>query len=326
MRRQTDPIYRTWLEAFPLFLIYFLILGISIASASTAEVGEVYFDPVDETRDRVVPLKVYFPDEQTGPLPLVLFSHGLGGSSYLGHHWSAAGFICVFVQHPGSDQSVWQDLPREKRMEALKAAASAESYKNRVVDIPFVLDFLESTNIDPASPLKGRLDMDHIAMTGHSFGAATTQGMMGQKHFRIMSPDLSDDRLDCFIPMSPSASKRISDKKAFGHISKPVLCMTGTLDTSAISPDVTAESRLRVFEHLPAGDKYQVNFFEGAHMIFSESQRPRQYRDPRFHPAIQEITTHFLNAYLKQDEVSLAWLQSDAPHAILVKQDTWEWK
>lgn len=299
-----------------------------MAPSATMGAMEVYFEPEDPSRDRVVPIKMYLPDEQAGPLPVVLFSHGLGGSregsAYLGRHWAGAGYAAVFVQHPGSDQSIWEEVPRAQRLEALQAGASAGSFRERTADIPFVIDFLEFLNADPTSPFQESLDLERIAMAGHSFGAVTTQAMMGQQYMRAWRENFEDDRLDCFIPMSPSQSKGIPNSEAFGNIAKPVLCMTGTRDESAIRPEVTPESRLLVYQHLPPGDKYQVIFFDGAHHIFTESRR--EPRAPRFHPAILEITTHFLNAYLKDDAASLSWLQSEAPRHLLIPEDTWEWK
>ena len=49
-------------------------------------------DWTDTQRDRPVPVRLYLP-ERGGPVPLMLFSHGLGGSrlgySYLGRHVAA---------------------------------------------------------------------------------------------------------------------------------------------------------------------------------------------------------------------------------------------
>jgi len=53
---------------------------------------------------RDFPIRVYLPSEKSSA-PIVLFSHGLGGSredsGYLGKHWAARGYVAVFVQHPG---------------------------------------------------------------------------------------------------------------------------------------------------------------------------------------------------------------------------------
>ena len=73
----------------------------------------VNLDVRDESRSRTIPIKVYLPESQS-PAPVVLFSHGLGGSRennpYLGNHWSGRGYVVVFIQHPGSDESVWRTV------------------------------------------------------------------------------------------------------------------------------------------------------------------------------------------------------------------------
>ena len=78
----------------------------------------------DTTRDRELPVKIYYPQGGAGPLPVIIVSHGLGGSrdgyEYLGRHWASYGYVSVHVQHKGSDTSVWQG--KEKPMEAMRAA------------------------------------------------------------------------------------------------------------------------------------------------------------------------------------------------------------
>ena len=96
--------------------------------AEGAAVRELRFEPVDEDRQRTVPVKVYL-DGSNAPQPVVLFSHGLGGSRennvFLGKHWAAAGYVGVFMQHAGSDEEVWKSVRGAKRLAALKTAASA---------------------------------------------------------------------------------------------------------------------------------------------------------------------------------------------------------
>ena len=67
----------------------------------------------DAARQRDIPLRVYLPTTNGAngqkAEPVVLFSHGLGGTrqgcAYLGTHWSARGYTVVFLQHAGSDDS-----------------------------------------------------------------------------------------------------------------------------------------------------------------------------------------------------------------------------
>ena len=64
------------------------------------------FEVKDKGSSRVIPIRVYLPEEEKAA-PVVLFSHGLGGSRennpYLGSHWAKRGYMVVFVQHLGRD-------------------------------------------------------------------------------------------------------------------------------------------------------------------------------------------------------------------------------
>ena len=83
-------------------------------------------------------MRVYLPTNTT-PAPVVLFSHGLGGSragsAFLGEHWAARGYLAVFLQHPGSDESVWKNEPLAERMQAMNQAASVDNFLLRVQDV-----------------------------------------------------------------------------------------------------------------------------------------------------------------------------------------------
>lgn len=99
----------------------------------------------DAKRSREIPIRVYLPREKT-PAPIVLFSHGLGGSregsAYLGNHWAARGYVAVFLQHPGSDDSVWKNKPPADRLAAMKAAVDLENFVLRVDDVRAIRPFL----------------------------------------------------------------------------------------------------------------------------------------------------------------------------------------
>ncbi len=290
------------------------------------QVTDWIVEPVDVSRDRIVPLKLYVPEAE-GAVPVVLFSHGLGGSrnnnGYLGQHWAEAGYVAVFMQHIGSDESVWKGVPPREIMTAMKAAASGKAAIDRLNDVPFVIDQLEKWNAEEGHPLFGKLDLSKIGMSGHSFGAVTTQGVMGQK---VGSFSREEPRLSAFLPMSPSAHRTASAEGTFGHIAKPVLCMTGTKDASPIDPTTTPESRRGVYAALPAGDKFELVFKDGEHHAFGEGNRLGQKQIPHHHPAIQKISTAFWDAYLKGDEKAKTWLASDEPNQLLVDADVWAWK
>jgi predicted dienelactone hydrolase len=209
---------------------------------------------------------------------------------------------------------------------ALKQAISLENVLARLGDISFVIDQLEIWNRDADHVLYGKLDLDHIGLAGHSYGANTTQGLMGQVSFLRESP--TDPRIDAFLPMSPSAPAAMSPEKAFGKIAAPVLCMTGTKDNNPVSPTMTPESRQLVYEGLPDGDKYQLVLKDAQHHAFAGSGQESRFHIPHHHPAISELSTLFWDAYLKGNQEAKAKLQSNQARELagLVEEDVWEWK
>ena len=131
---------------------------------------------------REVPLKIYLPTaSKTKGSPVILLSHGLGGSrevgAYLGSHWAGRGFVVVAMQHIGSDDSVWKNLPLAQRFKAMRKAASAATFLDRMRDVPATIDQLEKWAIDPKNSLYRRMNLKKIGLGGHSYGAITTQAL-----------------------------------------------------------------------------------------------------------------------------------------------------
>lgn len=316
-----------------------LLLVVSVGRASAA------YDPLavpdrfkpatldltvhDQARERDIPLRVYLPKAKA-PAPVVLFSHGLGGSRegsvFLGEHWAARGYVAVFLQHPGSDTSVWQNKPPAERMAALRKAASLENFLLRVKDVPAVLDELERWNGMKGHALAGRLDLRRVGMSGHSFGAVTTQAVSGQTVGRG-NPLFTDPRIKAAIAFSPSAPRRGSPGQAFGSVMIPWMLMTGTKDIAPIG-DIDVESRLAVFPALPPGGKYELVLFGAEHSAFTDHVLPgdREARNPNHHRAILALSTAFWDAWLRGDSAVKAWLDGKGTATVLEPKDRWQRK
>ena len=286
----------------------------------------------DEQRDRSIPIKIYIPDEKK-PVPVILFSHGLGGSrhnnSYLGTYWAENGYLGVFMQHPGSDADILKYSKLGQRFTALKSAANLENSRARVQDVRSVIDQLETWNQTEGHPLAGRLDLEHIGMSGHSFGAVTTVHVAGYKS--PLGRSMPDERITAFIAMSPQPGRGRDPKAALREIRKPMLCMTGTEDRSPINRNLTPDMRKQVYECLPDGDKFQLVLKDAGHMAFSGGRTTRKRtrsREPKYHSTIQKISVRFWDAYLKKDKKSLEKLKSKNPltKESLAPGDSWEWK
>jgi predicted dienelactone hydrolase len=259
----------------------------------------------------------------------VLFSHGLGGnragSEYLGNHWALRGYVAVFLQHPGSDDGVWKDAPPAQRLAAMKQAADLENFQLRVRDVSAVLDQLERWNNTGSHIVAGRLDMKRIGMSGHSFGAVTTQAVSGQS-FPI-GRGFTDPRIKAAVVMSPSGPRRGDPKQSFGRVAIPWMLLTGTLDTAIIG-DADLPSRLSVFPALPPGGKYELVLDKAEHSAFTDRALPgdREKRNPNHHRAILAVTTAFWDAYLRDDAEARKWLDGDAARSVLEKDDKWQRK
>ncbi|MEP6672515.1 MAG: dienelactone hydrolase [Chthoniobacter sp.] len=284
----------------------------------------------DAARNRDIPIRVYLP-AASAPAPVVIFSHGLGGSRennpYLGEHWAGRGYVGVFLQHAGSDNAVWQDVAAAERMAALKKAASAQNLVLRVQDVPVVLDQLALWNKESGHPLAGRLDLSHIGMSGHSFGAQTTQGVSGQTFPGEIGKRFTDPRIRAAVMFSPNAPTIGDAQTAFGAVTIPWMLMTGTKDVAFVGT-ATVESREAVFPALPPGDKYEVVLDKAEHSAFSDRALPgdREPRNPNHHRAILALSTAFWDAYLKDDKAAKAWLNGDAPRGVLEQADRWQKK
>jgi len=275
---------------------------------------------------RAVPLRIYLPDE-VSPRPLVLFSHGLGGSNqgsrYLGEHWAAHGYVAVFLQHVGSDESVWRNLPASERLTALNGASNLRNTLNRLRDVPAVIDQLAVWSARAGHPLEGRLDLGRIGMAGHSYGAVTTQAVSGQT--QRGKARFTDERIKAALVLSPSAPGRGKPSEHFGEVRIPWMLMTGTRDIAVVgTQDLSA--RLAVFPALPDGDKFELVFEGGEHNAFTDGASPGRERNPNHHPVILALSTAFWDAYLREDETAEAWLKNGLVDERLEPGDRWQFK
>lgn len=252
--------------------------------------------------ERVVPLRIFLPESRSAA-PVVLFSHGLGGSKenskYLGNHWAGRGYAVVLMQHAGSDINVIRDAPRLKKMAAIKAAASGKNAIKRYRDVKETLNHLESINVSSTMYAK-RFDLKRVGMSGHSFGAVTTQAVSGQ-NYGSQGQVFTDKRINAAVAFSPSPPTHGTDSDAFGKVRIPWLLMTGTKDGSPIASRTDATSRRLVFKQLPQTDMFYELVFEGGeHSAFSDHvKRGQKTRNPKpqtpsRHPGNQHrILGHF---------------------------------
>ena len=275
----------------------------------------------DGTRARDVPVKLYYPTVNgtaatPNEFPVILFSHGLGGSREGGArwatHWASHGFVVVAIQHMGSDEALWKGVAPAEIANRMKAGMTVANFASRVGDVHFVIDeVIRRAASDEKAFAKA--DPTRIGMSGHSFGAQTTFAVVGQKPALTNQKSGLDPRIAAAIAFSPNARNKSNLRSQFGDIKLPVFSITGSADGSILDDGTLPEHRRLPFENMATGQKYLVVFNEGDHMVFGghalSTRRPETARDKKIQIDVMSGTLAFWNAMLKHDASARRWLE-----------------
>lgn len=256
-------------------------------------------DWADPARGRVLPMLLRLPSDQ-GPAPVVVLSHGLGGSReglpYLGEALAAAGYAAVHVQHPGTDSSVWQG-GGDPRSGMLAAAMDPGRALARLQDVAFVLDELARRN--RSGPLAGRFDLSRAAIAGHSYGAWTVTHMLGERLPLPAPLTLPDPRLRAGIAMSPIPPLGLPPEAAYAPLRLPVLYVTGTADSGWGVSDW--RQRTLGYQH-GTGPAVLAVLDGAAHAAFAgEAVAGGYWNQPTYQGRTARLAVEFLDAALLGD-------------------------
>ena len=291
----------------------------------------------DEARQRDVPVRIRWPAPGTLPgqaeRPVLLFSHGLGGTRagglVWGEAWAKAGFVVVHLQHPGSDLeavratgSVFTDPSSLRRL------GNAQQLLARLRDVRFALDELGRRKANSEGQWAS-VQAERVGLSGHSFGAHTTLGMAGQRYAGFEG--MIEPRLAAFMAFSPSMPATGDAARAFERITRPTLCLTGTRDSDVADTGANPERRKAVFAALPPGAKSQLVLNDADHMTFAGQTGAAVEIIPRaavtrelqaaHHAAIAAISTDWWRTHLLNDRAAKARL---APPSVLAAGDVWQ--
>lgn len=232
----------------------------------------------DASRQREIPVRMYWPEgaSPTEAVPLVVFSHGLGGTrngySYLGTHWASQGFASLHVQHAGSDRAVWGGGNIFKLFGNVVAAATEANAIDRVKDVSFAItSILASIEYGPS------IQANAIAVAGHSYGANTALLVGGATVERDGKPmSYRDDRVKALVLISAPPFVGEGDLvNVLGPIRVPTLHVTGTDDVIRVPGHYSdLADRIAVFDALRAPDKVLTVFKGATHSIFTDRTGP----------------------------------------------------
>jgi dienelactone hydrolase len=233
-----------------------------------------------------------------GKFPLILFSHGNGGMRsqgvFLCEHLASHGYIVAAPDHTANSAVTFVD----GELVAMNPEIREQAATDRPLDIRFLIDAFDKLNKGADSRFLGRVDMDKIGVSGHSFGGYTSTWVA----------DI-EPRVDAIVPLAGCAKERV-------NYTMPVMVMVGTEDDTI---KLEGNDRLRKYYDESKGPHYLVEFKNGGHYSFTEMYQfkpdfgdgvgegvrltdgqPVKYvtMDVAF-PIINGYTTAFLGKYVK---------------------------
>jgi dienelactone hydrolase len=283
-----------------------LAVAVGMPQASAYEAKDLQW--TDTTRQRDVPAKLYMPSDTGRPAPLVIFSHGIGGSregySYIGKYLAANGIAALHVQHVGSDRSLWFGNPIQM-VGRLQDAAKENEAIDRTKDMRFALtQVLSDSNLSP------RLNAQRIAAAGHSYGANTTMLLAGARVQRDgVVMDLADPRIGAAVIISAPPFYGQGDPKSIvGGIRVPSLHITATGDEIKIPGYYSsAQDRVAVYEAASNHPGKMLAVFKaGSHSMFTDRLGTGgESLNPQVKKATRELMLAFLQKQWTGDAIAL---------------------
>jgi dienelactone hydrolase len=262
-------------------------------------------------------VRLYLPAQAAAarPVPLVVFSHGIGGSrrgySYLGSHFAAEGYASLHLQHVGSDRSLWSAGSPLALVGRLQGAAQEAEAIARVHDLRFALSHVLGGEFGAL------LNGQRVVAAGHSYGANTALLASGARVVREGRPlDLHEPRLRAAIVISaPPFYGESSLEPILGPVRLPSLHVSATEDVIRIPGYFSGpEDRVAVFDAIGSPRKTLALFTGGSHSMFTDrAGTGGVLLNGQVKAATKELATAFLRQVLEGDDQPLRdWPQRHA--------------
>jgi dienelactone hydrolase len=284
-------------------------LGVEVADGLTLH---------DAARDKDLAYKVSYPEDD-GHYPLILFSHGFGGSkdafSAIARHWAGHGYVVIQPTHAdglgrrdGDRTAAGGRRGRPGAGGLLAGLNDPDRIADRVADLVLVLDSLAEIE-KTTPPLEGRIDAKRVGVGGHSFGAYTAMLIGG------VTVDLGgergrsfrDRRVSCILPISAQGTGQQGlSEGSWAGLTIPMMTITGTRDRGAGGQGVDWKQEPYAFS--PPGSKYLVVIDGANHFSFGGGLGAR---GSGVTDVVKLTSTLFWDAFLKDSEPARTYLQSD---------------
>jgi predicted dienelactone hydrolase len=253
----------------------------------------------------------------TGPLPLVLLSHGYPGNRYLMAHFAenlaSKGYVVAAIDH---FESTYDN----------NADRFASTLYNRPFDQLFVLDAMARLSSDASSPLAGMVNANNTALLGYSmggYGALITAGarvtdastrfpfsplqevLSVHEAGSVTHESLPDERIRTVITIGPWGRQTgFFDATGLAGIDIPLLVIGGSDDTVSSYGDGIRP----IWQEAIHADRALLTFEGGSHNTVAPIPAPQEslgrgvsdhYADPVWDTVfMNNVGQHFLTAWL----------------------------
>jgi len=205
---------------------------------SAAEIDKIYWNEAH----RNAPVR-------KGRFPLVVFSHGNGGSRNQNTFWcdylASHGYVIVSPDHTGNARFTIID----GKPVVFQGSERTNSAKDRPLDVSFLLDQMISWDKGADKRFAGHIDTGRTAITGMSFGSFTAHWASDQ-----------DPRFKAVIAMSGAPPTHT-------NLTVPSLRMLGTEDRTI---GAQGNKSIRDNHATHTGPSYLLELKDGGHYSFTD--------------------------------------------------------
>ncbi len=311
-----------------------LVFAAATTQATTAETSALGYDfgptyevqtmpraeLTDTLRNKMIPLLIEYP-KVDHPCPVIIFSHGSGsaGNAYANilQFWASHGYVCIAPTHAES-QSLQDPSMQGFRGTMNDASVMSSNWGDRVRDMTTILDGLNTLQEFYPS-LKDTMDVAHVGVAGHAFGAYTAQLVAGAsiKLTSNAKPQvLRDKHVQAVLLFDPQgADQQGLTKESWKDFDTPLMAIVANEPAGVRGRG--AAWKLEPFSLSPAGDKYGAIIAGASHFSFSGrlagqvTSNGKQLPAAKAYEGVKALSLAFWDAYLKRDAKAKTYLQSD---------------
>ncbi len=260
--------------------------------------------------DRIIEVRVAYPDGGEVAFPLIMFSHGTFSSKDMYapvvDHWVSHGYVVMLPNHRDANFG-WMPSGED---------SMHENNRSRAADLSFLVDNIDQI-VAAVPELEGKIDHDHLIAAGHAVGSLVAMYNTG---LELRHPNTGEvvsheeDRFDAVVMLSDPGKMALQPDDLWKGSTVPTFLGTGTEDygTQGKGNRPTTYTRERLSgDDAPPNSKYILVLDKGDHYFGGLIHRKREGVGPPDHEGLaifNSLSVAFLDSVIKQKEAAQKFL------------------